>query len=115
MKVNPVETGWIGHSDGISSTALVAAGATIVLFTTGRGTPLGFPAPTLKISSNSALAAAKPHWIDFDAGRVLSGESSDSLTDELLDKVIAIASGEAARNELNDEREIAIWKDGVTL
>jgi altronate hydrolase len=102
-------------NDGISSTALVAAGATIVLFTTGRGTPLGFPAPTLKISSNSALAAAKPHWIDFDAGRVLTGESSDALSDELLDKVLAVASGQAARNELNDEREIAIWKDGVTL
>jgi altronate hydrolase len=102
-------------NDGISSTALVAAGATVVLFTTGRGTPLGFPAPTLKISSNSALAAAKPHWIDFDAGRVLTGESSDALADELLDQVIAVASGRAARNELNDEREIAIWKDGVTL
>jgi altronate hydrolase len=102
-------------NDGVSSTALVAAGATVVLFTTGRGTPLGFPAPTLKISSNSALATAKPHWIDFDAGRVLTGESSDALADELLEKVIAVASGQAARNELNDEREIAIWKDGVTL
>ena len=102
-------------NDGISSTALVAAGATVVLFTTGRGTPLGFPAPTLKISSNSALAAAKPHWIDFDAGRVLTGESSEALGEELLEKVIAVASGQPARNELNDEREIAIWKDGVTL
>jgi altronate hydrolase len=56
-------------NDGVASTALVAAGATILLFTTGRGTPLGFPVPTLKISSNSALAARKSHWIDFDAGK----------------------------------------------
>jgi altronate hydrolase len=102
-------------NDGISSTALVAAGATIVLFTTGRGTPLGFPAPTLKISSNSALAKSKPHWIDFDAGRLLSGDSLDVLSDELLGQITAVASGQRARNELNEEREIAIWKDGVTL
>ena len=62
-------------NDGISSTALVAAGATVLLFTTGRGTPLGFPAPTLKISSNSPLAQNKPHWIDFDAGRMLTGDA----------------------------------------
>ena len=102
-------------NDGISSTALVAAGATIVLFTTGRGTPLGFPAPTLKISSNSTLAQNKPHWIDFDAGRVLAGEDSESITDEFLELIIATASGQPAKNELNEEREIAIWKDGVTL
>jgi altronate hydrolase len=102
-------------NDGISSTALVAAGATIVLFTTGRGTPLGFPAPTLKISSNSELAQSKPHWIDFDAGRALSGESMETLEGELLAYIIAVASGQSARNEVNGEREIAIWKDGVTL
>jgi altronate hydrolase len=102
-------------NDGISSTALVAAGATIVLFTTGRGTPLGFPAPTLKISSNTALAQNKPHWIDFDAGRVLAGADAQALTDEFLQLIIATASGQPARNELNEEREIAIWKDGVTL
>ena len=57
----------------LSSTALTAAGAVIVLFTTGRsGTPLGFPAPTLKIASNTALAEKKPHWIDFNAGQTLS-------------------------------------------
>jgi altronate hydrolase len=102
-------------NDGVSSTALVAAGASIVLFTTGRGTPLGFPAPTLKISSNSALAQNKPHWIDFDAGRVLAGEDSEAVTDEFLQLIIDTASGKPAKNELNEEREIAIWKDGVTL
>lgn len=102
-------------NDGVSSTALVAAGATVLLFTTGRGTPLGFPVPTLKISSNSALAANKPHWIDFDAGRVLATDDATLLEDELLDLIVATASGQRARNELNEEREIAIWKDGVTL
>jgi altronate hydrolase len=101
-------------NDGISSTALVAAGATIVLFTTGRGTPLGFPAPTLKISSNSPLAQAKPHWIDFDAGRMLTGDA-DALAEDFMRLIVDVASGRAARNELNEEREIAIWKDGVTL
>jgi len=102
-------------NDGISSTALVAAGATLVLFTTGRGTPLGFPAPTLKISSNTPLAQSKPHWIDFDAGQVLSGRDPHAVAGELIDLVLLTASGQNAKNELNEEREIAIWKDGVTL
>jgi altronate hydrolase len=102
-------------NDAVSSTALVAAGATIVLFTTGRGTPLGFPAPTLKIASNSALAAAKPKWIDYDAGALVAGKAMKAASDELLNLVIETASGKPARNEVNGEREIAIWKQGVTL
>jgi altronate hydrolase len=102
-------------NDAVSSTALVAAGATVLLFTTGRGTPLGFPVPTLKIASNSALAAKKPGWIDFDAGRVLEGSSMEEAAEDLLRLVIDTASGKPARNELNDEREIALWKSGVTL
>lgn len=102
-------------NDAVSSTALVASGATVVLFTTGRGTPLGFPAPTLKISSNSALAQAKPKWIDYDAGTLLSGKPLDEAADELMQLVLDTASGKPARNEINDEREIAIWKGGVTL
>jgi altronate hydrolase len=102
-------------NDAVSSTALVAAGATVLLFTTGRGTPLGFPAPTLKISSTSALAQAKPRWIDFDAGTLLTGASLDDVAQELLDLVIATASGRATCAERNGEREVAIWKTGVTL
>ncbi|MEP6940006.1 MAG: altronate dehydratase family protein [Rudaea sp.] len=102
-------------NDAVSSTALVAAGATVLLFTTGRGTPLGFPVPTLKIASNSALARAKPRWIDFDAGRLLDGEALDDVADGLLDLILRTASGEPARNECNDERQIALWKTGVTL
>ena len=104
-------------NDGVSSTAMTASGATMLLFTTGRGTPLGFPVPTLKVSSNSDIAARKPHWIDFDAGRVLTGEKSMSaLTDDLLALVLDVASGRTlARNEEHGYREIAIWKHGVTL
>lgn len=102
-------------NDGVSSTALVAAGATVLLFTTGRGTPLGFPVPTLKISSNSTLAQHKSHWIDFDAGKALNAADPESVTDEFLQLIVATASGRPARNELNEQREIAIWKDGVTL
>ena len=102
-------------NDAVSSTALTAAGAVIVLFTTGRGTPLGFPAPTLKIASNSALAAHKPRWIDFNAGQVLEGHSLEKTADDLMDLIIKTASGQPACNEKNDEREIAIWKNGVTL
>ena len=102
-------------ADGVSSTALTAAGATVLLFTTGRGTPLGFPAPTLKIASNSDLARRKPRWIDFDAGAVLEGQPMDEAAEALLDLVIATASGQPTRAEENGEREIAIWKEGVTL
>ena len=102
-------------NDAVSSTALVAAGATVLLFTTGRGTPLGFPVPTLKISSNTALALKKQHWIDFDAGTVLSGKSMHDAGEQLMKLVIETASGAPARNEVNGEREISIWKSGVTL
>jgi altronate hydrolase len=101
-------------NDAVSSTALAAAGATIILFTTGRGTPLGFPVPTLKIASNSALAERKRGWIDFDAGQVLE-IGLDAAADRLAERIAAFASGEATAAERNGEREIAIWKRGVTL
>ena len=101
-------------NDTVSSTALTAAGATMILFTTGRGTPLGFPAPTLKIASNSDLAARKSGWIDFDAGMVIS-EGFDAASDALLDLIVATASGKLTQAEVNEERDIAIWKSGVTL
>jgi altronate hydrolase len=101
-------------NDAVSSTALAAAGATMILFTTGRGTPLGFPVPTVKIASNSGLAARKRGWIDFDAGAVLD-EGLDPVADRLAQRIVAIASGEETAAERNGEREIAIWKRGVTL
>lgn len=101
-------------NDAVSSTALAAAGATLILFTTGRGTPLGFPVPTVKIASNSELARRKKGWIDFDAGQVLTG-GIEPAADSLAHRIAAIASGEETAAERNCEREIAIWKRGVTL
>jgi len=103
-------------NDQVSVTALAAAGAQMVLFTTGRGTPFGGPVPTVKISTNSELAERKRNWIDFDAGRLLAGRTMPELVAELWERLLAVASGEAAtRNELNGFREIAIFKDGVVL
>jgi altronate hydrolase len=103
-------------NDAVSCTTLAAAGAQIVLFTTGRGTPFGTCVPTLKVSTNSALARLKPHWIDFDAGRLVEeGVPMEALADELLAQVVAIASGERlTRNDSNGYREIAVFKDGGT-
>lgn len=104
-------------NDGVSSTAMAASGAHMLLFTTGRGNPMGFPVPTLKISSNSDLAQRKPQWIDFNAGSLADGDATlDELTNRLWQLVLDVASGrEHAHNEVRGFREIAIWKDGVTL
>lgn len=102
-------------NDLVSATALTAAGAHLILFTTGRGTPFGAPAPTVKISTNTALFEKKRSWIDFNAGTVAQGESLDSAGDRLLDYVLAVASGERTNAERRGAREISIFKDGVVL
>ena len=102
-------------NDIVAQTALSAAGAHIILFTTGRGTPLGATVPTIKISTNSALALKKSNWIDFDAGKLLSGKSMEELSAKLMQLLINIADGSQTKNEINGYREIAIWKNGVTL
>ncbi len=102
-------------NDLVATTVLAAAQTQLVLFSTGRGTPYGGPVPTVKIASNSDLAARKPNWIDFDAGRVLTGTAPETLDDEFFDYVLRVASGEETRNEQNHYQEIAIFKDGVTL
>ncbi len=101
-------------NDAVSSTALAAAGATMVLFTTGRGTPLGFPVPTIKVASNRTLANAKPHWIDFDASRALD-EGAEAADAAFLDCLLGHASGQPTAAERAGQRAIAIWKRGVTL
>ncbi len=102
-------------NDLVATTAVAAAGAQIVLFSTGRGTPFGGPVPTLKLASNTPLAQKKQGWIDFDAGRLLEGLTLDGLADELMALVLATASGKQARNEENGYQGIAIFKTGVTL
>jgi altronate hydrolase len=104
-------------NDAVSSTALIASGATILLFTTGRGTPLGFPVPAIKISSNTALYDTKSNWIDFNAGQLVDGTANmDDLSKRLFDYLVEVASGEIkTKNEIVGSREIAIWKEGVTM
>ena len=102
-------------NDLVSATALTAAGAHIILFTTGRGTPFGAPAPTIKIATNNALAAKKKNWVDFNAGPVAEGESIPDAGRRLFEKVLAVASGEKTESEKHGYREISIFKDGVVL
>lgn len=94
-------------NDLVAVTNLAACGCHLILFTTGRGTPLGAPVPTIKLATNSALAQKKEHWIDFDAQ--VGG------ADELFELMLKISNGQMTKNEQNGYHEIAIFKDGVTL
>ena len=102
-------------NDLVASTALASAGCQIVLFTTGRGTPFGTFVPTMKIATNPTLAQRKPNWIDFSAGQLIEGKTMEQLLPEFIDKILAVASGEKARNEANGYSEISIFNNGVTL
>lgn len=103
-------------NDLVSATALAAAGAHLVLFTTGRGTPFGAPVPTMKLATNTHLAQKKANWIDFNTGVVADGEvTMESCARDLMALVLQIASGKQTCSELKNYREIAIFKDGVTL
>lgn len=99
-------------NDIVAVTNLTASGCHMILFSTGRGTPVGAPVPTVKIATNSLLAERKPHWIDFNAGGIIEGFD---FTDVLFDYIIDIANGEKTNNEKNGYREISIFKDGVVL
>ena len=94
-------------NDMVAVTNLTAAGCHLILFTTGRGTPLGAPVPTIKIATNSALREKKQNWIDFDA--------QQGNEEELFNLILKTANGKETKNEENGYREIAIFKDGVTL
>jgi len=102
-------------NDIVSSTALGASGCQMVLFTTGRGTPLGTFVPTVKVATNSDVYAKKQPWFDFNAGLLLDRGDMDALADAFLDLILQIASGTPAANEQNGYREIAIFKSGITL
>ena len=103
-------------NDLVSATALTAAGAHMVLFTTGRGTPFGAPAPTMKISTNTPLAVKKSGWIDFNAGVVADGvRTLDEAGEDLMRLVLEVASGKQTKTEEKGFREISIFKDGVVL
>lgn len=102
-------------NDLVAATALAAAGAQIVLFSTGRGTPFACPVPTVKIASNPTLAQRKRNWIDFSAAPALEGVSIEQLGEALYRKVLAVASGEPVKSEEAGFHDLAIFKQGVTL
>ncbi len=102
-------------NDLVAATALAVSGAHMVLFTTGRGTPFASPVPTVKISSNSRLAGYKDNWIDFNAGRMVEDKTKEELAGELLDYVLAVASGKKVKSEEAGFHDMAIFKQGVTL
>jgi altronate hydrolase len=105
-------------NDVESVTAQVGSGASIVLFTTGLGTPTGNPiAPVVKISSNSALAARMSDNIDFDAGGVITGETTiPECAAKLLDLALDVASGRVlTKAEMLGQNDFIPWKRGVSL
>ncbi|WP_432454138.1 MULTISPECIES: UxaA family hydrolase [unclassified Agarivorans] len=102
-------------NDAVATSALAASGCHIVLFSTGRGTPYGGFVPTLKLATNSELANKKPHWIDFNAGALIDGQTMEQLLEGFIDLVCDIANGAPTKNEVNGIRELAIFKSGVTL
>ena len=102
-------------NDAVATSALAGAGCHMVLFTTGRGTPYGGFVPTMKIATNSELAAKKPHWIDFNAGQLVYDGSMAQLLEQFIDLVVATVNGKKTKNEINEFRELAIFKNGVTL
>lgn len=102
-------------NDLVAATALAAAGAQIVLFSTGRGTPFASPVPTVKIASNTALAERKRAWIDFNAGALLEDGDLAGLSRALMELVLAVAGGRPVRSEQNGYHDMAIFKTGVTL
>lgn len=103
-------------NDLVSVTALAASGCQIVIFTTGRGTPFGGPTPTVKVSTNTPLYEKKKKWIDFNAGELVENIGMDKMTDDFFDYMLSVASGEVlTNNEIYGFKEIAIFKDGVTM
>lgn len=103
-------------NDQVSCTNLAASGCSIIVFTTGRGTPFGSVVPTIKMATNSEIAEKKPNWIDFNAGKIIDEDISfEELRDEFIKYLLEVASGKETNNEKNDFREIALFKNGVIL
>ena len=105
-------------NDVESTTAMVGAGANVVVFTTGLGTPTGNPiAPVIKVSSNSTLARSMPDIIDIDAGPVVRGEKTiEDMGEEILEFIVKVASGEVmCKADILNQDDFIPWKRGVSL
>jgi len=103
-------------NDLVSTTGMGAAGAQMVLFTTGRGTPFGGFIPTCKVATNSDIYNKKTHWFDFNAGICVEDTTLDEACEQFIEKIVRFVNGEEkTSNERLDYKEIAIFKRGVTL
>lgn len=105
-------------NDVESTTAMAGSGATVILFTTGLGTPTGNPiAPVVKIASNTKLAQKMPDIIDIECGGVIAGTKTIEQTgEEILDFIIEVASGNAnTKATLLNQDDFIPWKRGVSL
>ncbi len=102
-------------NDLVASTALALSGAHIILFTTGRGTPFGALVPTVKIASNHKIYEQKNNWFDFNAALLLDNKMRKNVEDEFYQYVLRIASGKQTKTEAKNYRDMAIFKQGVTL
>lgn len=102
-------------NDIVSVSAMAASGCHVILFTTGRGTPLGGPVPTLKIATNNDIYTKKTRWFDFNAGTVLSGQTMNDVCSDLTTKIINVANGERATHEKLNKYDFTIFKTGITL
>ena len=95
-------------NDIVACTVLAAAGCHMILFTTGRGNPMGSVVPTVKVATNRVLAEKKANWIDWDA-------QSKAETLDFAKYILRVANGEKTSSERFGDMQIAIFKDGVTL
>ena len=98
-------------------TGMVAGGAQVVLFTTGRGTPTGSPiAPTIKISTNTGLFERMSENIDLNAGTIIEGkESLESVGTRILEEIIKVSSGKLTKAEILKQHDFGIWRIGPTF
>ncbi|MBA4065606.1 MAG: galactonate dehydratase [Isosphaera sp.] len=104
--------------DPVSMTGIVAGGANVCVFTTGRGSVFGCkPAPSIKVATNTPLYRHMLGDMDIDAGRILDGVAVEEVGREIFEKVLAVASGERTKSEENGvgEEEFAPWSIGPTL
>jgi altronate dehydratase large subunit len=102
--------------DAESITGMAAAGAQAIIFTTGRGSPAGFPiAPVIKVSSNSEVYRAMADDIDIDAGQVLNGKTLDEVGEEILALLLQVARGERTKAEINRQEVFAIAQTNQAL
>ncbi len=102
--------------DAESMTGMAAAGAQAIAFTTGRGSPAGFPGvPVIKIASNSEIYERMKGDIDVDAGRVLSGMTLEEVGEEILSLLVRVARGEKTKAEVNRQDVFAITQTHQAL